>query len=92
MNRFRTQTWTLVVVILGAMSVTTAVGQGAAQTARNEEFVQRSGTKLTLGGADFRYSGPNIEWLELKLMVPTILWDLDTLHTLRWMTSSIPPR
>jgi mannan endo-1,4-beta-mannosidase len=70
MNRFRTQTWTLVAAILGAMSVMTAVGQGAAQTAHNEEFVQRSGTKLTLGGADFRYSGPNIEWLGIEAYGP----------------------
>ena len=29
-------------------------------------FVQRAGTHLTLNGAAFRYSGPNIEWLGLE--------------------------
>ena len=29
-------------------------------------FVQRAGTRLTLNGAGFRYSGPNIEWLGLE--------------------------
>ncbi len=37
-----------------------------AQTAQAEDFVQRAGTKLTLHGAPFRYSGPNIEWLGLE--------------------------
>src|SRR6204780_3696649 len=40
--------------------------RAAAQTGSAESFVQRSGTKLTLGGAAFRYSGPNIEWLGLE--------------------------
>ena len=31
-----------------------------------QSFVQRVGTRLTLGGAPFRYSGPNIEWLGLE--------------------------
>ena len=29
-------------------------------------FVQRTGSHLTLSGAPFRYSGPNIEWLGLE--------------------------
>jgi mannan endo-1,4-beta-mannosidase len=37
-----------------------------AQTSESESFVQRAGTKLTLGGEPFRYSGPNIEWLGLE--------------------------
>src|SRR5580692_9251858 len=40
--------------------------RAAAQTGSGESFVQRSGTKLTLAGATFRYSGPNIEWLGLE--------------------------
>ena len=40
--------------------------RAAAQIGSGESFVQRSGTKLTLGGAAFRYSGPNIEWLGLE--------------------------
>ena len=31
-----------------------------------QSFVQRAGTHLTLDGAPFRYSGPNIEWLGLE--------------------------
>jgi mannan endo-1,4-beta-mannosidase len=31
-----------------------------------QSFVQRSGTHLTVDGAQFRYSGPNIEWLGLE--------------------------
>jgi mannan endo-1,4-beta-mannosidase len=42
----------------------------SAQIAHNDEFVQKSGTKLTLGGADFRYSGPNIEWLGIESYGP----------------------
>src|SRR5277367_3523254 len=37
-----------------------------AQTAQDGDFVQRAGTKLTLHGTPFRYSGPNIEWLGLE--------------------------
>lgn len=44
-------------------------GLSAAQTAGNE-FVQRSGTRLTLGGQDYRYSGPNIEWLGIEAYGP----------------------
>lgn len=31
-----------------------------------QSFVQRSGTRLTLDGKPFRFSGPNIEWLGLS--------------------------
>jgi mannan endo-1,4-beta-mannosidase len=31
-----------------------------------QDFVQRTGTHLTVAGAPFRYSGPNIEWLGLE--------------------------
>ncbi len=34
--------------------------------APSQSFVDRSGTHLTLDGAPFRYSGPNIEWLGLE--------------------------
>lgn len=40
--------------------------RASAQTAHNDEFVQRAGTTLTLGGEPFRYSGPNIEWLGVE--------------------------
>jgi len=45
-------------------------GQSVAQIPHNDEFVQRSGTRLTLGGEDFRYSGPNIEWLGIEAYGP----------------------
>jgi hypothetical protein len=45
-------------------------GRAVAQTAHNDEFVQRDGTRLTLGGETFRYSGPNIEWLGLEAYGP----------------------
>jgi hypothetical protein len=38
----------------------------AAQTAHSDDFVRRDGTKLMLGSEQFRYSGPNIEWLGLE--------------------------
>jgi mannan endo-1,4-beta-mannosidase len=37
-----------------------------AQTPHNDGFIRRDGTRLTLGGETFRYSGPNIEWLGLE--------------------------
>src|ERR1017187_532348 len=56
----------LLVLALGAV----VAGQALAQIAHNDEFVQKTGTKLTLGGADFRYSGPNIEWLGIESYGP----------------------
>jgi hypothetical protein len=44
--------------------------RSSAQTEHNDEFVQRAGTKLLLGGEDFRYSGPNIEWLGVEAYGP----------------------
>lgn len=41
-----------------------------AQIPHSDEFVQRDGTRLTLGGETFRYSGPNIEWLGLEAYGP----------------------
>jgi hypothetical protein len=37
-----------------------------AQTSTADAFVKRDGTKLMLDGSQFRYSGPNIEWLGLE--------------------------
>jgi mannan endo-1,4-beta-mannosidase len=50
---------TLALAVLAAIC-STVQAQNPAQ------FVQRSGTKLTLAGATYRYSGPNIEWLGLE--------------------------
>ncbi len=41
-----------------ALTAAFTCSQALAQIAHNDEFVQRTGTKLTLGGEDFRYSGP----------------------------------
>ena len=38
----------------------------AGMAAQAQSFIQRSGTRLSLDGAPFRYSGPNIEWLGLE--------------------------
>jgi mannan endo-1,4-beta-mannosidase len=46
-----------------ALLSTPAAGRIRSQ---NGSFVRRSGTKLTLDGALFRYGGPNIEWLGLE--------------------------
>ena len=35
-----------------------------------QSFVQRNATHLTVDGAPFRYSGPNIEWLGLEAYGP----------------------
>ena len=78
-------TLTLVVIATMAISV-----QSAAQTRHNDEFVERSGTKLTLGGADYRYSGPNVNGLESKLTVRTIPLGPATPRILRSTTPSIP--
>jgi hypothetical protein len=53
-------------IIIFLFSATLVAGEASAQSNRAEDFVQRSGTHLTLGGSTFRYSGPNIEWLGLE--------------------------
>ncbi|MFZ0746308.1 MAG: hypothetical protein WAM85_18005 [Terracidiphilus sp.] len=42
----------------------------ASSVSHAQSFIQRSGTHLTLDGASFRYSGPNIEWLGLEAYGP----------------------
>jgi mannan endo-1,4-beta-mannosidase len=54
----------LMAAFFAAAAVTSA--PAGAQTPPNQPFVQRAGAKLSLGGAPFRYSGPNIEWLGLE--------------------------
>lgn len=58
------------VVIATAIFMTTLVRPIAAQSPHNDEFVRRDGTRLTLGGENFRYSGPNIEWLGIEAYGP----------------------
>jgi len=69
MNKVRVRSY-LFAAVFAAMMLAAISGQGAAQTTHNDEFVQRNGTRLTLGGADFRYSGPNIEWLGIEAYGP----------------------
>lgn len=54
-------------LVLAAITISS---RATAQIAHNDEFVQRSGTKLTLAGENFRYSGPNIEWLGIEAYGP----------------------
>lgn len=48
-----------IVAALALLTVLTAV----AQISNNDEFVQRDGVRLTLGGDTFRFGGANVEWL-----------------------------
>ncbi len=57
-------------VLALALSGVLGLGWAGAQTATSNDFVQKDGTKLTLGGETFRYSGPNIEWLGLEAYGP----------------------
>jgi mannan endo-1,4-beta-mannosidase len=59
-----------VTVILVVLAVMALCARSSAQSEHNDEFVQRDGTRLTLGGETFRYSGPNIEWLGLEAYGP----------------------
>ena len=65
-------------LLRGAIAIATFVAlagmavcvRSSAQTEHKDEFVQRDGTRLSLGGETFRYSGPNIEWLGLEAYGP----------------------
>jgi len=59
-----------VVFIASAALCAMSAGKVAAQTTHNDEWVKRAGTKLTLGGEIYRYSGPNIEWLGIEAYGP----------------------
>ena len=58
-------------VTLLALAVMSLCARSSAQTGPNNEFVQHDGTRLTLGGEPFRYSGPNIEWLGIEAYGPS---------------------
>ena len=68
MNRARTLLDTFVVKAAFAFLLIAILtcACATAQTATAGAFVQHTGSKLTLDGATFRYSGPNIEWLGLE--------------------------
>jgi hypothetical protein len=57
-------------VLAAAFAAVFCCSLATAQIPHNDEFVQRDGTRLTLGGEAFRYSGPNIEWLGLEAYGP----------------------
>jgi hypothetical protein len=57
-------------VTLVPLAVMAVCARSSAQTEHNDEFVQRDGTRLTLGSETFRYIGPNIEWLGLEAYGP----------------------
>ena len=56
--------------ILVALAVTGVCARMSAQVAHNDEFVQRDGIRLTLGGETYRFGGANIEWLGLEAYGP----------------------
>lgn len=69
MRRFHLPRNAFAVVTVVALAIPVCI-RCAAQASHNDEFVQRDGTRLTLGGKTFRYSGPNIEWLGLEAYGP----------------------
>lgn len=56
--------------VVAAITLSTMSAQSGALNSHSDEFVQRSGNKLTLAGANFRYSGPNVEWLGIEAYGP----------------------
>lgn len=67
MNKFQNSAGAFVFTILVLMVCTP---QSSAQLPHNDEFIRRAGARLTLDGKDYRYSGPNIEWLGLEAYGP----------------------
>jgi len=53
----------LLAAVLAVLSL--ALSAGPAPAAPTSGFVQRDGTRLTLGGKPFRFAGPNTYWLGL---------------------------
>ena len=70
MGRIHFERGPLAAVSLAALAMIAVCARSSAQTEHNDEFVQRDGIRLTLGGETFRYSGPNIEWLGLEAYGP----------------------
>lgn len=60
--------YSLAVLVLALMTISS---WAFAQTLHSDQFVQRSGNHLTLAGENFRYSGPNIEWLGIEAYGPS---------------------
>jgi hypothetical protein len=52
------------------LALAAMLGQSSAQAQPKDEFVHRDGTRLTLAGEIFRYSGPNVEWLGIEAYGP----------------------
>ena len=59
----------IALVVLGTLCAT-LVAKAPAQTAHSDEFVKRAGTTLSLAGENYRYSGPNVEWLGIEAYGP----------------------
>ena len=53
----------LLATVLAVLSL--ALSAGPAPAAPTSDFVQRDGTRLTVGGMPFRFAGPNMYWLGL---------------------------
>ncbi len=68
--RLRTKAGTLALTMFATMFASASGGQIAAQTRVRDRFVKREEIHLTLGGATYRYSGPNIEWLGIEAYGP----------------------
>ena len=64
----------LLLVVLALPSCAAPALRSSAQVvvpvAHTDEFVKRDGIRLTLGGSNYRYSGPNIEWLGIEAYGP----------------------
>ena len=56
--------------MLAASAAMAASRPAAAPYSLGRQFVKRDGIRLTLGGANYRYSGPNIEWLGIEAYGP----------------------
>src|SRR5260370_41990465 len=71
MGKIHLQRGAFATVAFVALAVMAVYARSSAQTEHNDEFVQRDGTRLTLSGETFRYSGPNIEWLGIENYGPS---------------------
>ena len=70
MKRSAKRVGALAAALFWAAAGMAIAGQSPAQIAHNDEFVRRVGTRLTLGGESYRYSGPNVEWLGIEAYGP----------------------
>ena len=57
---------TFTLVTFPALDVIAVCAMNSVQTEHNDKFVQRDGTRVTLGDDTFRYCGSSIKWLGLE--------------------------